>query len=210
MKIISLGSSCSISHNLQLLNKREESLPFDWIKSSRLSSINLMIRTDFTKLWDKTEYKLKKESDKFFIQNDKLENNYTDVNIYYHQTYLINFYHDFEKSIDFNISFDKFKVKYKRRVNRFFNLIINSKEILFIREQINPKHIKIEDIKEFIKLIKNLNPNLEFKLLIILNNYLEKDVIDYQSPHLDIIIEKSKLSSWQRVEVLKPIILNYL
>ena len=210
MKIISLGSSCSISYNLKLLGKRKESLPFDWIRVSRMSSVNNMIETQFQELWNKKHYIFKKSSSDFFLQDDLHGETKKEVNIYYHDSYLINFYHDFNKDTDFNISFEDFTIKYKRRVNRFFKIIADSEEIIFVREQIKPNHISNSDIEKFINLIQNINPKLNFKLLIIVNNFLNKKICLEQSKLVDIVEEKSKLTNWQRQDVLIPILNNYL
>ena len=215
MKFISLGSSCSIAHNLKVLNKRDESLPFDWIRSSKFSSINQMLSTNFVELFNPDNYQLLRSSDRFFLQQDDLENKNINMDIYKNTFYQINFYHEFPTQIEFNNSFINFMEKYKRRVNRLFDFICknDNKEVIFIRDQLKINHIKLEDINDFVSIIKNLNPKLKFKLVIILNNPKNKDISHLIRDNFEkviIINDNSIFTSWEREDIIKPILEKFI
>ena len=211
---ISLGSSCSIAENLKILNLRNKALPFDWIRVQNFKNINLMIETDFEYLWDINNFLFQKDSNNFFLIDDKLNFIKESVEIYQNKNYNANFYHDFPKKYLFKDSFIIFKEKYQRRVNRFYDIIKKENSIIFIREQIKPNLIKVEDLDKFYNLIKNINSTLEFKLILIVNNFINKnldELISYSNKNswIKLKIENSKLNSWQRYDVIKPIILSY-
>ena len=215
MKFISLGSSCSIAYNLKILNKRDESLPFDWIRSSKFSSINQMLSNNFVEFFNPDNYQLLRSSDRFFLQQDNLENKNINMDIYKNTFYQINFYHEFPTEIEFNNSFINFKEKYKRRVNRLLDFICkhDNTEIIFIRDQLKINHINIQDIVNFISIIKNLNPKLKFKLVIILNNYKNKDISNLISNNFEnvvIINDNKSITSWEREDIIKPILEKFI
>jgi hypothetical protein len=56
-----------------------------------------------------------------------------------------------------------------RRSKRFMNDIISNKDILFIRDD-KLSTIKYEEITTFCSLIKNINPSLSFKILLLSNS----------------------------------------
>ena len=122
------------------------------------------------------------------------------------------FYHDFPTNYE-NL-YEIFCKKYKRRIKRFYNIIENKCPVFFFREQINPKQISIDDLINFNKLIKKLNPKLKFKLIIILNNFLKKDIsrfLDFCNSEkwINLFVEESKIESWQRFNIINPIIHHY-
>jgi hypothetical protein len=53
-----------------------------------------------------------------------------------------------------------------RRSKRFINDIITNKEILFIRDDVLST-IQLEEIEKFFLLIKKINPELSFKMLLL-------------------------------------------
>lgn len=212
MKFISLGSSCSIAENLRILGLRDQALPFDWIKVNNFKNIISMIEDNFDKLWDSNNYELIKSSSKFFYLKDSLEKIPLEMDVYRHLKYNVMFYHDFPTNYE-NL-YEIFCKKYKRRIKRFYNIIENKCPVFFFREQINPKQISIDDLINFNKLIKKLNPKLKFKLVIILNNFLKKDIskfIDFCNSEkwINLFVEESKIESWQRFNIINPIIHHY-
>ena len=216
MNFISLGSSCSIAENLRKSNLRNFALPFDWVRINNFKNINLMLKDNFKEFFDIKNFNYLKTSSNFFILTDDLNCVKDDVKVYQNVKYNVNFYHDFDVNQDLSIAFSTFEKKYKRRINRLFNIIKEStnQKILFIREQINPKLIKIDDLEEFISIIKSLNSKLKFKILVVINNFKNLDIselIDYseKSQYIILIIEKSKIDSWQRYNIFQPILDQY-
>jgi len=209
MKIISLGSSCSVAFNLEKTNLKQESLPFDWIRSSRFSSVNKMLNENFKELWKLDNYNYLRTSDKFFIKKDNQKNQFIKTRIYQNINYQINFYHDFPDNIDFMISFQEFKKKYQRRCCRFINFLKSNNSIIFIRDQLKLNHLNILDIDDFFEIIKKINPELKFKLIIIVNNPKNKSInhlLNYDNDNLIIIEDNQEFKSWERENILKPVI----
>ena len=84
---------------------------------------------------------------------------------------LINRINDNDYIVDTNIVTSHYiNTDYKeivlRRSNRFMNDIINNKNILFIRDDVLST-IKYEEIEHFYSLIKIINPELSFKMLLL-------------------------------------------
>ena len=216
MNFISLGSSCSIAENLRKSNLRNFALPFDWVRVNNFKNINLMLKDNFKELFDIKNFNYLKTSSNFFILTDDLNCIKDKVKIYQNVKYNINFYHDFDVNQDLSIAFSTFEKKYKRRIDRLFKIIKKStnQKVIFIREQINPKLIKIDDLEEFILIIKSLNSKLKFKILVVINNFKNVDLselIDYseKSEYVILITEKSKIDSWQRYNIFQPILDQY-
>ena len=216
MNFISLGSSCSIAENLRKSNLRNFALPFDWVRVNNFKNINLMLKDNFNELFDIKNFNYLKTSSNFFILTDDLNCVKNDVKVYQNVKYNVNFYHDFDVNQDLSIAFSTFEKKYKRRIERLFKIIRESidQKIIFIREQINPKLLKIDDLEEFILIIKSLNSKLKFKILVVINNFKNVDLselMDYseKSEYVILITEKSKIDSWQRYNIFQPILDQY-
>ena len=62
---------------------------------------------------------------------------------------------------------DNFEELYERRSNRLVDCIKSSKKILFIRFEVNSTDYTYDDIEDFVKSIKSINPDCEVKLLLI-------------------------------------------
>ena len=82
MNYVSLGSSCSIAYQLQILKLKKESLPFDWIRSNNLPYVLNLIQNNFTGFFDDLEHV--KDDERFpFIEDNEIEhyiqNNSNDV-----------------------------------------------------------------------------------------------------------------------------------
>ncbi len=111
---ISLGSDCSIAYNLQRLNYKKESFPFDWILTKNLAVLedNFLdfLNIDFLTVKNKVNFC---KIDEVFT--DVKENMLRIKNIKYNLYFL----HDFTSLEDINIV----KEKYDRRINRFFKIM---------------------------------------------------------------------------------------
>jgi hypothetical protein len=70
MNYVSLGSSCSVAYQLQILNLKKESLPFDWIRSNSVSYVLSLIQNNFTGFFDDLEHV--KDDERFpFIEDNE-------------------------------------------------------------------------------------------------------------------------------------------
>ena len=178
-KIISLGSNCYVKMFLESQFKKEETQFFDYIGSS-MWSINELLKNDFKGLYDYKNFEKKhilNKGDKYIFTN----------NLYY-----LRFKHDFKQNFNSNINdikedvkFLEFINKYKRRQNRFIQLLNNKETILFIRyEEDNKYRVKyyekkdeLEFIYEFMKILKTINQDKKFFFILLSHdkNFEDKD-----------------------------------
>ena len=112
---ISLGSSCLVAHQLKRCGFRRESLPFDWVVSSCLSSVIKLIKNDFSGLLDKEHFGVVQTDAEEYVRN---------------QRFGISFHREFAKSF---ADFDEVKLKFQRRIQTFRSVIRNH-DVLFISD----------------------------------------------------------------------------
>ncbi len=193
MNYISLGSSCSVAYQLQKLNLKKESLPFDWIRANDISFVLYLIKNNFNGFLNNLVHV--KDDDKFpYIEDgedfDKVVDKHTKI---YKNEYL-GFFHDFKE----NITFEMVKEKYDRRIKRFYDVIKD--ESIFIRDEQKFKESDIKIYNEINHEIKKYNINN--KLVLIINTFkiknlnlkgLDKDII--------VFIDEEKISEWQHNKI---------
>lgn len=204
--IISLGGTCSIAYQLQKFKKRLVAYPFDWIRTERLSDITTCIQNNFADfLTLKEKYKLDKfpvfdtEAEMFPEETESNDKIYSRI---MSNTYKMEFYHDFGPDTDCK----SVEEKYKRRIERFMNIIKISKQITFIRDETHPQKIDAKQIDDFLKVIKSVNSILEIKLLIVIHNPKNKKlaILNYKNDENNevvIINDVSTYGSWTRPNV---------
>lgn len=129
---ISFGNDCAIAYQLEKFNKRNISLPFDWIKCD-LKGLIKCINDEFNHFMDESCFTMKNTSTSYKI----IQDNYSDGKLTNSIRMLNNEYgfhhlHDFKLNITVEITqnleyeFKKFKEKYTRRINRFNELMRDS------------------------------------------------------------------------------------
>ena len=111
---ISLGSSCLVAHQLKRCGFRRESLPFDWVVSSCLSSVIELIKNDFSGLLDREHFGVVQTDAEEYVRNHRFG---------------ISFHHEFATSF---ADFDEVKLKFQRRIQTFRS-VIRDHDVLFIR-----------------------------------------------------------------------------
>ena len=183
--IISLGATCSVAWQLKEHKLRDFSLPFDWVRINNLSHVNTLLETNFEDFFN--SFELVSKSDKFLVNGDNIS--------YIYKNKFCKFYHDFKEEINEN-TFNEFKIKYSRRINRLYDIINNNNELLFIREEVGI--INKNKIDEFNNIIKKLNPNLKWKLVIITSNQKYEEL---KKDNIKIVLTKGRVVNWQRPEL---------
>ena len=172
--MISLGSNCSITYQLNKYNKREKAYPFDWCKIS-MNQLLKVLENNFSNYIDSLEIKKYSENHNSFI----ITNSY---NIQYAHEVIIN-------------NIDDFKFSLSNRIKRFNNL----DNITFIRIEIEPINENyINKIERLIVLLKNYVNNFTIKLILrnkidfnndlffnIVKIYYYNDYIDWQMNNID-------------------------
>lgn len=187
MEYISLGSTCSIAWQKQKYNIKKETFPFDWLRVDSLDHINQALADRFTNFFSFTQIG---ESTKFTLFEDDFIESSGKCMIMKNQ-YGMKFYHDFTDN-----NLEQVKAKYTRRIERFYNLINSNQPICFIRDEL--KKIDMEEVNRFIYLIKQINPQCQFTLIIILH----KPKINLtENNNTKIIIDNKEFQHWTRPNV---------
>lgn len=161
---ISLGSNCSITHQLNKLNLRTNSYPFDWTKITLGQLINVL-----TNNFDSyTNLSVEKLSQVHMTEN-------LEPSLMIKNFYGIKFAHEVNVNLETKIL--EFKSKLEKRIERFNNLSLMDKKIKFIRIELNKISLKYFDsinllILQLEKFIK------DFQLILVLNFNI--DIINLQ------------------------------
>ena len=138
--IVSLGHFCSPAMEFERIKRRQSSLPFDWLITPNLSDIITLINNDFEDFL----------TEKYLFQLIEYPQYYRNIR------YNIDCYHYFYPFESFKSQINDIRIKYNRRINRFFDTI--KQPTLFVR-YITENDIKyISEHYEFIlKTIKRYN-----------------------------------------------------
>lgn len=182
---VSLGSTCSIAYNLRELNLRDNAYPFDWIRILNLNNVSNLLENNFDGFLDVNNYNFIKYSEDFMINDN--------YGTYIYDNGYCKFYHEFDKPLE-ECDIDSFIDKYKRRINRLYDLLNSDEEIIFIREEL--RSVNINKINNFIETIRNINENINFKLIIISN-----DDVDYNIDNVIFYYSNEKFDTWMRKEI---------
>jgi hypothetical protein len=71
-------------------------------------------------------------------------------------------------------SLDDFREKSGRRIERFYKTINSNDSILFLRKYHLDETFVLDDIHKFVQIIKNINKNCNFTLLIVIEGFLSE------------------------------------
>ncbi|AYV78580.1 MAG: putative papain-like cysteine peptidase [Edafosvirus sp.] len=195
--IIPLGSTCGIAYLLQTNKLRTCAYPFDWIRTDSLQDIISCLENDFIDFLKVTKVS---ESDKFpFLQSDEFPtvNDNTDNTDIMVNKYGMKFYHDFKKDNIADVA-----EKYARRIEKFIRTICESKEIIFIRDELKMKSLSIPLIEKFISLIKSkYNSGIIIKFYVIYHNPKNKKIDVPENDNIIIINDVLPFVDWKRPNI---------
>lgn len=195
MNYISLGSSCSVAYQLQKLNLKKETLPFDWIRTPNISFVLDLIKNNFNSFFDDLEFV--KEDEKFpYLNDDDDFDTVLDKKTKIYKNNNIGFFHDFKD----NTTLDDVKEKYNRRFTRFYNVIQNPS--IFIRDE---QKFKQSDIPIYNELNKELKKyNINNKLILIINTFKIKTInLEKLDNDIQVFIDTEKITEWQHPSILQ-------
>lgn len=149
--LIPLGGDCQLAHQMRVNGLRKYALPLDWSISSPEALIKI--------LDNKFHNYLNKENLEF-VENFTENRNESYIK---EKLYGINFVHEFKREKNFLDGYDTVKEKCDRRIERFFQVIEESKNPLFLRKWINKEQAIV-----LAALIKDkLVPGKNFTLLAL-------------------------------------------
>jgi hypothetical protein len=204
---VSLGSTCSIAWNLSKYNRRTFALPFDWLRCDKFETINRTIKTNFKHLFDKLEIVNTKTTQFLLSTDDDFPSRQGKNSIVVKNCDNIKFCHDFTlDNVEDNIlKGDEIILKYQRRIDRFSDLFIGKGVIHFVREELNAKNLKIDDITTFFAIIDEIiaknQSMIEYTLTVIIYGHnlsqfkdngtklrfiwIDQEFIDWKRENLD-------------------------
>ena len=139
--IIPMGMYCASAQALRAVKKRSRSLPFDWIIPLSFEKAVSFIENDFKDFFNKEDLIRFREDNKKHIgyKNKK--------------TGLV-FLHDFTIEDQFDTEYELIKEKYDRRIQRLYQTIKASKNILYIHIYDHKSDLKQTKEEAFIALEK--------------------------------------------------------
>lgn len=192
-KYISIGSICSVSFNLNKYNLRKSSLPFDWVKIDDIDKVSYLIDNKFDGFMD--DLSIVKESDKFFIEDEKITHDKKKSLIVKNK--YATFCHDFtDESYYEDEEKEKFNDKYMRRIERLYEILNSDDKIIFVRDEIKMNKINDEKINNFCKVIDKITGN--YQVIIIIHNPKNKEIKYEKNEKITIINDTTKFGGWKR------------
>lgn len=190
MNYISLGPTCSVAYQLQKLNKKKESLPFDWIRSSNIKDVIYLILNNFhgfldniSYVRDDTKFPIIKDSETFDEVTDK------ETKIYRNEKLNLGFFHDFKEGI----TLEEVREKYDRRIKRFYETV--KEKCIFIRDDIYFHQDNIEDYNNLYMILTEFNNQNE--LILIINMNKNKYDLSKLNPAIKVFVDNEKQTEWQ-------------
>lgn len=167
--LISLGTDCSVSYQLQMNNLRLFSLPFDWIKSNNFNDVLKLLANNFEDLLLSDNYVIVKKSIKHPVINDLFINDTENESLVAKlKNSDIIFYHDFNTFDDknFDEAINKVIDKYSRRICKLYSLLEKETNITFIR--LDKISLDPKLVNDFFTWTTYNYPNLTTNLILIL------------------------------------------
>jgi hypothetical protein len=199
---IPIGDSCSVARQLELYDLRRFAFPFDWLRIKRLSTITKIINNKFEGFAD---FKQCNETTSFpFLETDDFNPDAPKRTFKATNRYGVLSFHDFSSDKPFIDQLPSIQQKYQRRIDRFYETLRSSDQIIFIRDELNPDKLTEDDVKEFIRVIKQINPNLQFSIRIVCH----KSLPNIQIPTVSLIHDTNEFEIWTRPNVNWPTVFN--
>jgi hypothetical protein len=161
MRFISLGFACRVRESIDRFNSfRSETNFFDWLLSNFITVVFIIQNIN---------------NPERFLTNNKFEkfqpssNNLTHYTVKHTQLFFESL-HDFPVNINYDECMVNFLEKYKRRLERLKNIIINGNEVIHFIHMIPFTSMipSIENIYYFITGIQNINPKCKFYLHLLI------------------------------------------
>lgn len=162
---ISIGNACDVKYNIDNFTGCKETYFFDWLLTD-MGSVNQILGTTnidnilfFTNVIDNPKIPTHGSNSRIMIKSLSYCESIHDIPFSYNYSHI----HDFIE-------------KYKRRYRRIIDTILTNKSVIyFIRKgKITPDEKNI-----FIKNIKNINANCNFKLVELLDQKPTNDLDNY-------------------------------
>ena len=176
-KYISLGNDCTIAMILAHLNKKQATLPLDWVVCKDFETCINLIDSRFKYFIDDSSLIIKGDNSRDAILSDFIysysHNHYKgmkELNFFINKKINIEYPHDFKSKKITNEMYSQVKNKYNRRIERFYNILKGSNylvQFIFYYPDLNN-----DNLKKFEKILYKINPKMKYNLNIITHNKL--------------------------------------
>ena len=163
-KYISLGNDYLIKMVLKYFNKKEESFPLDWVKTSSFDTILNLFNNRFEDFICNPELLITEKK----INRTQGKTKIIETYVYNNTKYNLQFFHDFPKDEEFIRIYPDVKKKYLRRINRLFDYLDSNSfnfKFIFYHSDLTNKHLL-----KFKHILSKINPELSYQLYIITHN----------------------------------------
>jgi hypothetical protein len=194
MAYISLGPTCSVAYQLQKLEKKKESLPFDWIRCPNIKDVIYLIENNFKGFLDEisfvrndTKFPIIKDSEIFDEVADK------ETKVYRNEKLNIGFFHDFKNGI----TLEEVREKYNRRIKRFYETI--QEKCIFFRDDMYFHQENVEDYNNLYRILAEFND--QNKLVLIINMNKNKYDLSGLNPAIKVFVDNEKQTEWQHHKI---------
>jgi hypothetical protein len=177
MNLISLGRNCCVAYNIRnyLKNKNHPTHFFDWIRSDFKSVLYILNLKTIDTIFNLENLIVDKETWKkdgnvgITLKNVEKDG----LTLLFHHDILFN---ENDNNDILNNKLKEFIVKYKRRHYRLINLIKTSEKKYFVYHNNINENFDYDGCVEFNRIIKNINKNINYVLVLLMNDvYNEKD-----------------------------------
>lgn len=153
VKLIRLGACCLLMHNMVKYNLKKETQVFDWYAANDFNYVNVILN------------KIANEEMINVLLVGSMET--SDMHYKLVDSDIVTSHYNHNTT-------NEFYDIVNRRAKRFLNDVKNNEDILFIRHD-RYNHITYEGVEEFFKIIRKMNPNLKFKLLLLSDKIIEHE-----------------------------------
>lgn len=194
MTYISLGPTCSVAYQLQKLEKKKESLPFDWIRCPNIKDVIYLITNNFQGFLDNisfvrddTKFPIIRDSEIFDDVLDK------ETKVYRNEKLNLGFFHDFKDGV----TLEDVKEKYDRRIKRFYETVKN--ECIFIRDDMYFNQESVDDYNNLYQILVEFND--QNKLVLIININKNKYDLSGLNPAIKVFVDNEKQTEWQHHKI---------
>ena len=143
-QVVSLGAHCFPAIELERINRRPCSLPFDWLITHNFQSVLTLIENHFDGFLEEASLFQMKKYPGYYVN----------------KKYSVDFYHDFSSLKSLDSQLGKVCEKYNRRIERFYQTI--EEPTLFLR-YLTPQDREFvwQHYEEIAAIIKKFNPQNE-------------------------------------------------
>jgi hypothetical protein len=187
MHFVSLGRHCDVAYNIKnYINQDFPTQFFDWLRTDFKCILYILKLKNIYQIFNIANFSIDYETFaprdlSITLKNFEKEN----LNLIFHHDISFDNY----DNIELNYKLICFIDKYKRRFNRLIEVIKSDKRICFIYRVTEEKIDFETDIDEFEKVLKTINKNINYLLVILVETEENYQFIKY-SNYLKINISK--------------------